>query len=84
MGIDVSKVDVRKMLEDNSFMDKVVKETVADPKILEGLAEDLADEISEVIEDDPRYTQSIIAAAKKDAGFKRMVVKALTEELVDD
>ena len=83
MGIDVSKADARKVLDDKKFMDEVVRKALADPEVLEGLAESVADEISEVIEEDPRYTQKIIEAVRQDAGFKKQVVKALIDELSD-
>ena len=81
MGIEVSREDARKVLDDKKFMDEVVREALADPEVLEGLAESVADEISEVIEEDPRYTQKIIEAVRQDAGFKKQVVKALIDEL---
>ena len=83
MGIEVSREDARKVLDDKKFMDEVVREALADPEVLEGLAESVADEISEVIEEDPRYTQKIIEAVRQDAGFKKHLVKALIDELSD-
>ncbi|MDA2916833.1 hypothetical protein MYX64_08355 [Nitrospinae bacterium AH_259_B05_G02_I21] len=65
-------------------MDEVVKEALADPEMVEELAEDLADEISGMIVDDPRYTQKFIQVAKNGTGFKILVVKAISEELIDD
>jgi hypothetical protein len=83
MGFDISKEDARKLMEGKGFMDKVVGEALADPEVLEDLAESVADEISEVIEDDPTFTKRMIEVAKKDPGFRKQVVKAVIDELGD-
>ena len=81
MGYEVSRADARKLLEDKKLMDEVVREALANPEVLEELAESVADEISEVIEDDPTFTQKMIEAVKGDSVFKKHLVKALIDEL---
>jgi hypothetical protein len=81
MGYEVSRADARKLLEDKKFMDEVVRGALADPEVLEDLAESVADEISEVIEEDPTFSQKIIEAVKGDPGFRKHLVKALIDEL---
>ncbi|MDV2496559.1 MAG: hypothetical protein RX316_10195 [bacterium] len=83
MGYEVSRADARKLLEDKKLMDEVVREALANPEVLEELAESVADEISEVIEDDPTFTQKMIEAVKGDPGFRKQLVKALIDELGD-
>jgi len=83
MGFEISKEDARKIVEDKGFMDDVMKEALADPEVLAELAESVADEISEVIEDDPTFTHKMIEAVKRDSGFRKHLVKALVDELGD-
>lgn len=77
MGIEVSKADVRKMLEGKGWLKEFVGEASADPDALE----DLADEIADAIEDDPSLVQKVIKAMKKDTGISRLLVHALIDEL---
>jgi len=81
MGDETAKAEARKLWEDKNFMGEVVRGTLADPQVLEDLADSVADEISDVIEDDPAYTQGIIEAAKKEPRFRKLVVKSLIDRL---
>lgn len=47
------------------------------------LAEDIADELSEQMEDDPELRRKIVDAAVANPEFKKRIVKKLVEELSD-
>lgn len=83
MGMDISKADVLKLLQDKKLVDEVVKKVVDDPEVLDELAEDVADEIADYLEDDPTVRQKIINAALGSADFKKRIVKELVDEIGD-
>jgi len=84
MGMDINKTDVLKLLQDNALVNEVVKKVVDDPEVLDGLAEEVADEISDYLEDDPAIRQKIINAAIGSADFRKRVVRELVDEIGDD
>ena len=77
MGIEVSKADVRGLLEGKGWLKEYVSEASSDPDALE----DLADDIVDAIEDDPSLVRKVLKATKKDTGFNRLLVKVLADEL---
>jgi len=84
MGMDLSTADIMKLLQDKKLIDDVIAKVVGDPEALDGLAEDVADEISDYIEDDPAIRQRIINAAIGSADFRKRIVKELVDEIGDD
>ncbi len=60
MGIDVNASDVRQLLQDPALVDEIAKGVMEDPEALSELAEDIADELSDVLEDDPEFRAKII------------------------
>lgn len=83
MGMDISSADVLTLLKDDKLVDEVVKKVVDDPEVLDDLAEDVADKISDYLEDDPAIRQKIINAAIGNADFKKRIVKELVDEIGD-
>jgi len=83
MGMDISKADVQKLLQNDKLVDEVVKKVVEDPEVLKDLAEEVAEQISDYIEDDPVIKQKVINAALASPGFKQRVIKELAEGLND-
>ena len=84
MGYDMSDKEVSAFLKDRKLINEVVKSVVSNKETLNGLAEDIADDLSDAIEDDPTIKKQIVAAAMKTPGFKQKVVKELVDELADD
>ena len=84
MGIDVQDSDIRKLLKDPALMDEIAKGVMEDPVTLDSLAENIADELSDVLEDDPDFRANIIQSAMGNKAFKERLVKKLAEELADD
>ncbi len=83
MGMDINKADVLNLLQDEKFIDDVVKRVVDDPEVLDDLAEEIADEMSDYLEDDPVIKQKIINAALGNADFKKRLVRELVDEIGD-
>lgn len=83
MGMDINKADVLNLLQDEKLIDNVVKRVVDDPEVLDDLAGEIADEMSDYLEDDPAIKQKIISAALGNADFKKRVVKELVDEIGD-
>jgi len=55
-----------------------------DKEVLNGLASDIAEELSSAMEDDPDVKKRIMKAALASPGFKQKIIKNLVEELGDD
>lgn len=83
MGFDLSRSDIQSILKDETLIDEVVKKVIEDPDAVSDLAEDLADEISEYLEDDPVIKQKLVNAAIGNPDFRKRVIKDLVDELGD-
>jgi len=75
------KGDVRKLLQDSKLKDAIAKAAVEDPKTMDSLAGDIADKLSDELEDDPEIRQKIIQYAIASPEFKKRVVRKLVEDL---
>ena len=83
MGI-ADKAEVRKLLEDPTLVDDITKSVLENPAAGKDLADDIADELSDVMEDDPDFRSKIIQAAMGNEAFKSRLVRKLAEEVADD
>lgn len=83
MGMDINTVDVLNLLQDEKLIDEVVKKIVDDPDVLDELAGNIADEISDYLQDDAAIKQKIINAALVNPDFKKRIVKELVDEIGD-
>ena len=83
MGIDVNASDVRQLLQDPALVEEIAKGVMEDPSTLDGLAEEIADELSDVLEDDPNFRANIIQSAMGNNAFRSKLVKKLAEEMSD-
>jgi len=68
-------------LHDSSLREAIVKAAVEDPKTMDSLAGDIADKLSDELEDDPQIRQKIIQYAIATPEFKKRVVRKLVEDL---
>jgi len=84
MGYEISKEDVQVLLKDEKLMKEVVKKVTEDNEVLDGLASDIAGELSSAMEDDPNMKKRIMKTALASPGFKQKIIKNLVEELGDD
>lgn len=84
MGIiEIDKSDVRKLLQNPELVEEIAKGVMEDPSALDDLAEDIADELSDVLEDDPDFRAKIIQSAMGNDAFKSRLVKKLVAEFGD-
>ena len=84
MGIiEIDKSDVRKLLQNPELVEEIAKGVMDDPAALDELAEDIADELSDVLEDDPDFRAKIIQSALGNEAFKSRLVKKLVAEFGD-
>ena len=79
--MDVTKTDVQTILKDEKLMDQIVTNALEDPNVISDLAESLADELSDILEDDPIFKKRILSAALKDPKFKSLLLQEISEEL---
>ncbi len=75
------KGDVRKLLHDSKMREAIVKAAVEDPKTMDSLAGDIADKLSDELEDDPEMRQQIVKYAIATPEFKKRIVRKLVEDL---
>ena len=83
MGMDTNTADVLKLLKDDKFVNEIVKKVVDDSRVLDGLAAQMADKMSDALEDDPVIKQKLIDAAMESPDFRKKVVKELVDEISD-
>lgn len=81
--VDIGKYEALKLLQDENFVKEVISKVVENPGVLDELAEDVADELADVMEDDPVIKKKIIDAAITNPDFKKRIVKELINELGD-
>ena len=80
----VDKADVRKLLQDPTLVEEISKSVLENPAALKDLADNIADELSDVLDDDPDFKSKIIQAAMGNETFKSRLVRKLAEEVADD
>ncbi|MFH1519485.1 MAG: hypothetical protein ABIE75_02820 [Candidatus Omnitrophota bacterium] len=81
MGFDISKADVLNLLQNNKLMDAVIEKALDDPEVMDDLASSIADELSDVIEDNPQLSSQLLEAAMKDSTLKKRIIKKLVDDL---
>ncbi len=77
----IDKEDIAKLLRDKSLMANIVKKVAMDKDVIQKLAGDIADEISDMIEYNTTLRRRIIDAAISNPEFKKGVIKALTKKI---
>ena len=77
----IQKDDVAGLLQDSGFAEEVVKALVEHPKAMANLADDIADKLEDVLEDDPELKKRIVDAAMTKEEFKNKIIGTLVHEL---
>ena len=80
MGL-IQDSDVARLLQDPALMEDVAKALVEDPDARCSLADDIADKLEDVLEDDSEMRKRIVDAAVSNAEFKKKIVHKLVDEL---
>ncbi len=75
--------EISTFLQDEEFTNEVIKQAVASPELIEDLAAEIADELSDFVEDDPQFRQRLVTEALKRDEFKQQVIDKLIEEIND-
>ncbi len=75
--------EISTFLQDEEFTNEVIKQAVASPEVIEDLAAEIADELSDFVEDDPQFRQRLVTEALKRDEFKQQVIDKLIEEIND-
>ena len=76
--------EISTFLQDEEFTNGVIKRAVASPEVIENLAEEIADELSDFMEDDPQFRNRLVTEALKRDDFRQQVIDKLVEEINDD
>ncbi len=76
--------DISTLLQDEEFTNEVIQQAVASPEVVENLAADIADEISDFMEDNPQFRNRLVTEALKRDDFRQQVIDKLVEEINDD
>lgn len=84
MGIDIEVSDIRELLDDEKFMNAVVKKVLKNESAMEEFVEGTAEALEAAIEDDPETRGMFLAAALAEGSFRDRVADALARELIDD
>lgn len=81
MGFNINAADVLDLLTDKKLMDEVVEKVLDDPDTMDDLAGSIAEELSDIMQDDPRFTSKVMSSAMKDASLKKRIIKKLVDDL---
>jgi len=79
----IEEDDVKTLVQDEKMVAEIVKALVEDPLVLRELANDVASELEDLIEDDMTFKKKLIAAAVATPEFKKRVIRSLIEEIAD-
>jgi len=77
----IEKGDVRKLVHDWKLRGAIAKAVVEDPETMDSLAGDIADKLSDELENDQEMRQKIVEAAIASPEFKKRVVRKLVDDL---
>ena len=80
MGL-ITTSDVKSLLQDEEFKADIAKAIAEDPQALDDLAEAVADELGDELENDSALKAQIIEAAMANPNFKKKLVKELIDDL---
>ncbi len=80
---NVTTNEISTFLQDEEFTNEVIQQAVANPEVIEDLAAEIAEELSELVEDDPQFRHRLVTEALKRDEFKQQVIDKLIEEIND-
>ena len=80
MGI-IQESDVGKLMQDTALMDEIVAGLVQDSNTMDQLAEDIAGQVQDALEDDSDMRQRLLTAAVSNDVFKKKLISKLIDEL---
>ena len=80
---NLAEHEIYNLLQDEDFVNEVIGQALESPDVMEELADDIAEDLSDFIEDDPRLQRQLVTQAMNQQGFKNRVIQKLVEELAD-
>ena len=73
--------DAERFLKSSKIVDEIVNNVVKDPRMVNDLADEVADQLEDLIEEDGGLMNKILAAASENKEFRNRVVKQLSTKL---
>ncbi len=73
--------DVAGLLDDESFVDDIIKAILENKALRTEVIKEVASKLEDLVDDDPRFQQRMVAAFLSDPARKREVIHALAENL---
>ena len=73
--------DAEQFLKKSKFVDEIVNKFVKDPRMINDLADEVADQLEDLIEEDGGLMNKILSAASENKEFRNRVVKQLSTKL---
>ena len=77
----IKEADVQMLMQDQDFMAEIAKAIVEDPETMDNLADDIADKLDDLLEDDANLKNQIVDAAVNNPEFRRRIVQKLADDL---
>jgi hypothetical protein len=77
----IQESDVTGLLTDGQFLKDLAAAVAVDPAGMDDLAKEVADKLSDALEDDPIVRRQILQAAVASPEFKRRVIQKVLEEM---
>lgn len=78
---NINEKDIETLLKDEKLLGEIVAQATKDPEIVDKLAAEVADKLSDYLEDDPNFKKKILDVAMKNGSFKEAIVKELLQKL---
>ena len=79
MGL-IQASDVTSLLEEPELATEVAKAVVETPGVMESLADDIAEELEDEIQNAPEFRKQIVAAAMANPEFRKRLAIKLVED----
>ena len=77
----IQDADVAGLLQDSEFVNELAAAVAQDPEGIDDLAEQVADKLSDALEDDASVRQQIVHAAVANPEFKRKVLRKIIDDM---
>lgn len=77
------KHDYAKFLEDKESREMVIETALSDPRVVNEIVEDVAGEISDILEDDHSFREKLISTAARSENFRKSVGNVFVKEFID-
>lgn len=77
----IEESDVRTLLQDPKLMSEIAAAVVDDPEVMDDIAKDIADKLSDELEDCPELRKQIVELAVASSDFKKKIIRKLVTDL---